>query len=670
MAPLPPSGAQPHSADLLRLFIETAHDYALFMIDPAGLVVSWNPGAERITGYAGEEVVGREFSLFYPPEEAAAGRPRRELEQAAGVGSRRDEGWRLRKDGSRFWADVVLTPLPDQKGVLQGFAIVMRDLTERRRGEEALRASERRFRALIERAADAVALVNSDGTIVYESPAAGRILGHSPAERAGVNAFAFLHPDDLAHASELFGHLLHHPGASVTGEFRFRHNDGTYRWLEAAGTNLLAEPAVRAIVVNYRDITGRRQAEEEIRGLNAELGNRVTRRTAELEEAKSFLESLVAESPSLIFRADPDTTPTYVSPNIRRLLGYDPGEMVGVRGFWLDHVHPDEQEAFLAEFGDARARRLPRFEQEHRIRHKDGTYHWMYTLISLLYDEAGGPRSILGYALEISERRQAETAIRQAQLAAERASRAKSEFLSRMSHELRTPLNAVLGFAQLLQMDTLTPEQREAVDHILRSGHHLLELINEVLDISRIEVGRMQLAPEPVDLSSVLREATDMVRPLAAERGIQIDGLPAAAGRVVLADRQRLKQVLLNLLSNAVKYNRPGGRVEVLLSGGSAGRMRIAITDTGDGIPPERMAQLFLPFERLGAEQRGVEGTGIGLALSKRLVELMGGTIGAESTVGIGSRFWIEVPTQHAVWWPAALPEGSDPTAGSVRERR
>jgi CheY-like chemotaxis protein len=213
-----------------------------------------------------------------------------------------------------------------------------------------------------------------------------------------------------------------------------------------------------------------------------------------------------------------------------------------------------------------------------------------------------------------------------------------------MSHELRTPLNAILGFAQLLEMDSLPAEQSESVAHILKGGQHLLELINEVLDISRIEAGRLTLSPEPVHVGRVLQEALDLITPLAAQRAIRVGGDLGDTDYYVLADLQRLKQVLLNLLSNAVKYNNPGGSVAVSREQVPGDRLRISVRDTGRGIPPEKMSQLFVPFARLGAEQTGVEGTGMGLALSKGLVDVMGGEIGAESVVGQGSTFWVELP--------------------------
>jgi CheY-like chemotaxis protein len=248
-----------------------------------------------------------------------------------------------------------------------------------------------------------------------------------------------------------------------------------------------------------------------------------------------------------------------------------------------------------------------------------------------------------GAVEDITERKQAEEAFLMAR-EADRASRAKSEFLSRMSHELRTPLNAILGFAQLLEMDSLSPEQQKSVAYILSGGRHLLELVNEVLDIARIEAGRLTISLEPVSLPDVVGEILDLAAPLAAEMNVQFSGGEAIPDRHVLADNQRLKQVLLNLVSNAIKYNRTGGRVTLSYEATPGGRLRIKVSDTGAGIPPEQIGRLFTPFERLEADTAGIVGTGLGLALSKRLVEAMGGMIGAESTIGRGSTFWAEFP--------------------------
>ncbi|HVW11800.1 MAG TPA: ATP-binding protein [Bryobacteraceae bacterium] len=246
---------------------------------------------------------------------------------------------------------------------------------------------------------------------------------------------------------------------------------------------------------------------------------------------------------------------------------------------------------------------------------------------------------------DITASKKIEETLRQARAEAERANHAKSEFLSRMSHELRTPMNAILGFAQLLDLDELTPPQRQSVDQILKGGRHLLTLINEVLDLARIEAGKLTLSIEPIHAGEAVQSTIDLLEPLAREHDI-IFRKPESTGwaRFILADRQRFQQVILNLLSNAIKYNQPGGSVTIACQVKEGVYFRLAITDTGEGVPAEKIDKLFQPFERLVTDQSGIEGTGIGLALSKRLMLAMGGTIGVESRIGAGSTFWLELP--------------------------
>ncbi len=255
-------------------------------------------------------------------------------------------------------------------------------------------------------------------------------------------------------------------------------------------------------------------------------------------------------------------------------------------------------------------------------------------------------------ARDVTERKLLDAVLQQgtielekAKLAAEKANLAKSDFLSSMSHELRTPLNAILGFAQLIESGQPPPTvaQKRSVSQILQAGWYLLELINEILDLALIESGKLSLSPEPIAMADVLLECQAMIEPQAKKRDIQVTFSQAGAPYHVRADRTRLKQVLINLLSNAIKYNRLGGTVEVACLPGDFGRLRIGVQDSGEGLSPEKIEQLFQPFNRLGQEASEEEGTGIGLVVCKRLTGLMGGDIGVLSTVGVGSLFWIEL---------------------------
>ncbi|HUY22019.1 MAG TPA: ATP-binding protein [Acidimicrobiales bacterium] len=261
-----------------------------------------------------------------------------------------------------------------------------------------------------------------------------------------------------------------------------------------------------------------------------------------------------------------------------------------------------------------------------------------------VFDRSGHVTGTVTVSRDVTDQVRLEHSLRLASSDAERASEAKSEFLSRMSHELRTPLNAILGFAQLLELDDLPDDQASSIDQIQRAGRHLLSLINEVLDISRIEAGRLSLSTESVEVGEVLDEVTTLLAPVAEAADIELS-VDVGAGRAlrVRADRQRLLQVLLNLGSNALKYNNRGGAVSFRTDARGEGRIRFEVRDTGPGIPLEQQDQLFIPFSRLGAERSAVEGTGVGLALSKQLVEVMGGAIGVESTPGHGSTFWVEL---------------------------
>ena len=376
-----------------RLMVESVTDYAIVMLDPKGCVVSWNAGAQRIIGYSAEEIVDQHLSRFYLDADVESGKPQRDLDVATAEGRCQDEGWRTRKDGSRFWANVVTTAIRDQAGTLRGFAKLTRDLTERRQVE------------------------------------------------------------------------------------------------------------------------------------------------ADLTNAKA---------------------------------------------------------------------------------------------------------------------------------AAETANLAKSDFLSGMSHELRTPLNAILGFGQLMESDSPppSPAQKASIEQILHAGWYLLDLINEILDLALIESGKLSLSPEPMSLRDVMLECKTMIEPQATKRGIHMTFPEFDGPYFIDADRTRVKQILINLFSNAIKYNKEGGTVVVGCTPSARDRVRVSVTDSGAGLPPEKLAQLFQPFNRLGQEAN-IEGTGIGLVVTKRLVELMGGAIGVKSTVGMGSLFWFELVSTVAPRLAAEVETPTSPKPGS-----
>jgi PAS domain S-box-containing protein len=405
---------------------------------------------------------------------------------------------------------------------------------------------------------------------------------------------------------------------------------------------------VRRAMREMEDRVGRQQAQAELRRLNLQLESRVRERTQQLSAANEALadserrfSDILDHSPAMICLKDLDGRYSFANRSFLDMIGKRRSELTGK----TDHDIFPPRLADIYRANDQAVLDSGTSLEFEEIGVEDDLQPRVFHSSKFVLRDAGGRAyALCGVSTDITERKRAEQAMSIARREAERANRAKSEFLSRMSHDLRTPLNAVIGFAQLLDMDNLSPDQRESVAQILEAGRHLLDLMNEVLDISRIESGNLSLSPEPVSTSEVIDQVVKLMRPLAAARNIDIHALPSAAvERYVRADRQRLNQILLNLVSNAIKYNRPDGTVTVSCDDASDGRVRISVTDTGVGIRPEKLALLFTPFERLGADQTGIEGTGLGLALSRGLAEAMGSRIGVTSDVDRGSTFWIEL---------------------------
>ena len=286
-----------------------------------------------------------------------------------------------------------------------------------------------------------------------------------------------------------------------------------------------------------------------------------------------------------------------------------------------------------------------RFEAEGWRVRKDGSTFWANVVFTAIRDQGGNLRGFAKLTRDLTERRQVEAEMTDAKSVAEKANLANSDFLSDMSHELRTSLNAILGFAQLMESDSPlpTPSQKESIAKILQAGWYLLELTNGILDLAMIESGRLSWSLDPMSLTEVMLECQTAIEPQAQKSGIRITFPQVDSPCFIQADRTRVKQVLVNLLSNAIKYNRVGGSVVVECSASAPQRIRVSVTDTGAGLSPEKLAQLFRPFSRVGQETGADACTGISLIVTKRLVELMGGAIGVESTVGVGSAFWIEL---------------------------
>ncbi len=453
-----------------------------------------------------------------------------------------------------------------------------------------------------------------------------------------------IHPDDRGRAGDMMVDFL--AGRSTEQTVRVLRPDGSVRWIRSRRTPVLdAAGGLARVAGTAEDIT------ELVTTLAALKENEEKLRQLADNVAVGFTLTDVGSPPRII----------WWNPAFLQILGVDPDTVdEPVERLLAGRTHPDDLRKWAASLADVRAGRD--YDDEIRILRSDGQLRWLRVRRSPVRDEHGEIFRAAGTTEDITDRKSAEAALRFAQAEADRANAAKNEFLSRMSHELRTPLNAVLGFAQLLEMDELTPGQADSVGYIIRGGRHLLALINDVLDIAGIEADRLEMSVEAVHVGAALQDAVRLAGAQAEEAGVTLQlGEPGPADLFVQADQRRLRQVLLNLVGNAIKYNRRGGWVRLSATEVGGAQLRLEVADSGVGIREEDMGRLFVPFDRLGQQASGIEGAGIGLALSQRLVTAMGGHFDAASVYGTGSVFGVTLPRSDHV-----EPGAVEPTASVV----
>lgn len=442
----------------------------------------------------------------------------------------------------------------------------------------------------------------------------------------------YMHPDDRDYAIEAARQHLR-TGRPLDVSYRIRTKSGDYIWTQVRADSLRDEQGHATIMsgVNF-DITEIKKVE------------------AALRESEARQVRIIQASSDGIWEWYADRGGFHFSHRCWELLGYDDLDDVLTEGedrlkIWRKHIFPQDLPIFDNALIEHMAGRAP-FDVEYRLVSQQGDIRWIRGRGRAVFNEKGQPIMMSGSNMDITEIKRAEERVIQAKEQAEQANRAKSEFLSSMSHELRTPLNAILGYTQLFEYDgNLKPQQIENVREIRKAGEHLLQLINDVLDLAKIESGNMTVSLEPVLVSRLISECFTLVQPQADAKGIRLVATVAQFNNTyVVADNVRVKQVLLNLLSNAVKYNHVGGEVEVQLSMQEGQELRISVRDTGRGIPIQRQNEVFQPFNRLSAENSNIEGSGVGLVITKQLVEMMKGKLDFVSAEGVGTTFWIDFP--------------------------
>jgi PAS domain S-box-containing protein len=724
------------SEERLRLLIENTSDYAIYVLDPGGIVTTWNSGAERMKGYSTQEIIGRSFECFFPDDDRAAGKPAKELALALADGRFEDEGWRVRKDGTRFWANAVLTPLRDPQHNLIGFAKITRDLTLRRNAEEQerkllqehtarevagreqarLQESEQRYRELsrqleivFEGVADGITVEEPSGRVVFANTAAAKICGFASAAELmstplsdTVARFEIFDEDgkpvvgqDLPARRVLDGE----ESASAVLRVRDRATQKSW-WVQLRATSVSGDDGRPSLAINiWHDVTAEHEQETHAKYLAA-----ATVALGKSLDADEMLGSLAqAVVPGLadwcsVYLLDGD-----VVRDVARVYA-DPDRANAVRAYYekfpLDSAHAGGLWGVIrsgksAVFNDIGAEALAGFSSDpaalamlHSLAMTAvllvpllargevlGLMALIYAQHGRRYDEADvaladelGRRA--GAALENARlyqqaqaaARAAEQAARRAEQsarAAEEASRAKDEFLATVSHELRTPLNAMLGWATLLKDRATDPTTKKPLEVIHRNAQAQVRIIDDILDVSRVITGKFRIDPRPSDLVAIIGDAIEVVRPSAQAKKLAVVFTPEIDFCLLVADPERLQQVVWNLLSNAIKFTEPGGAINVSIRMVGS-QVTCEVRDTGQGIDPMFLPFVFDRFRQADSSMtRRFGGLGLGLALVRHIVELHGGRVAAFSEgQAKGALFRIELPIRAVS--PSSRPDPSD----------
>jgi PAS domain S-box-containing protein len=628
----------------------------LLEISPDAILVSHNrviaianPAALKLFGAANtDDMAGREFTEFVRAEfhaaaEAASARlysietqlPQQELQLVF---------------GERV-VDVEISAASylDDEG--PNVLSIIRDITERKQADEALRLSEARLRGITDSAQDAILMMDPRGAITFWNPAAESMLGYRYEEAIGKNLHHLLAPDRYMAAQRAampeFLRTGRGKAIGVTVELTARRKDGHEIAIDLSLSAMCLNSEWHAVGI-IRDITDRKQAEQALR---------------DSQESFSQLTDNIRE---VFFVLTPSFDRTlYVSPGFEQIWGVSRQTLYLNPLEWQNAIHPDDLEH--VRLLTARLTQGVPNELEFRIRTPDGAEKWIRSRSFPVNDQAGQLIRIVGIAEEITERKRYEAELIDAREGAEAANRAKSLFLATMSHELRTPLNAILGFAELLEVelaDRGIHDWDEDILKIRRAGNHLLDLISDVMDLSKVEAGRLELHSEEFDIAQLVRDVAASVEPLAAKNRVQVRAVCEPA--ILLGDRTRVRQCLFNLVGNACKFTHDGSvRVEAAPESGSDGAWYIVrVVDTGIGIRPEDLGKLFGYFAQVDASTtRKYAGTGLGLAISRKLSRLMGGDITVESVPGQGSTFTFRFPSGIAPECPTNHPKTEASTA-------
>ena len=625
----------PGKEQSFRLLIENTKD----LIWTSDLELRWtyvSPSVEQFLGFTPAEAMARNITEILAPASAdlAVRLVAQTLADAAHDATALSrthtvEMEFVHKNGGTVWGESLVTAILDSEGRPVGMMGVTRNVSDRKRMERSLRESEYRYRALMEGTSDYTWKVNADCVYTDVSPKVRDMLGYEPEEIVGKTPFDLMPPEDINRITEAFWQVASMQERLVALENTVVAKNGTRLVVETSGVPIFDEEGRFAGYHGYdHDITDRKRAEEA------------------LQKSERHYRALSDALHDLVWEVDAKGTFTSISPRVKETLGYEPEEVLGRRV--SEFMVPEDAGRMREWFADVARRRASFTAVENTILHKNGSRVVMESNGVPLFDAKGDLVGYQGCDRDITQRKRAEEELQRAKEAAEIATRAKSEFLANMSHEIRTPMTAILGFADLLSNSLSVPEDAEAVQTIKRNGLYLMNIIDDILDLSKIEAGRMILERVSCDPAAILADIFSLMRVRARAKSLSLHvewkgPIPAT----IQSDPLRLRQILINLIGNAIKFTEIGTvRVTGRMVAPQAGRpqMQFDITDTGIGMSPQQIGRIFQPFTQGDSStNRMFGGTGLGLVISKRLAEMLGGNITVSSTVGQGSTFTLTI---------------------------
>jgi PAS domain S-box-containing protein len=606
----------------------------VFGLDVDGNYSFINRSALNMLGYKKEELIGQCWQNNIhcyaedgtPTEESECIIFKAVHEQAAYS----CDSWFQNKIGQGFNISLTATPRYEH-GKFIGVLVCFHDISQRKKTESELKISAERFR----RSQIAADIGSWDWDIktgeLFWSDRIAPLFGYEEGETETSydNFLKVIHPDDKTMVQEAIRAAIEREEPYEI-EHRVIWPDGSVHWLLELGSV-------------YHDVDGNA---EKMLGTVMNIHNRKVSEL-KLKDSQERLSIAIEGAGDGVWDWDLTTNVVRFSELYAQMLGYTLEEMPPELGTWIHSVHPEDWPRVQTSLQYYLENKVPRYETEFRLRCKDGSWKWVLSRGKVVsYDSENNPTRMTGIQTDIDARKRMESELVEAKVAAESASIAKSEFLSSMSHELRTPLNAVIGFSQVLEEDTespLTEDQRDSLKYISQGGHHLLVLIDDVLELAKIETGKISVVEERVVFSQVMEQCLPILHNLAAGKNVDIT-VRDMSHVIFNADYTRVKQVVINLCTNAIKYNEKGGQVTIDCISTKDGGVRINISDTGLGVAADKQEKLFTAFNRLGQENSGIQGTGVGLIITKKLIDTMKGEIGYTSVEGLGSTFWFELP--------------------------